>query len=500
MKRLTKKLLLLVTAVLAVASMGFSLIGPFKNGPAPNDWQAAGFGGRPAGLGYTLAGDIGGPMTPLEGYRWNTPFITYAFDESFIRYFGQAGVAAVSNAFQILNDLPPFSSMSQDLSEFPWDSKQDISFNQQFGTLGLVDLKSMALSAIIEQLGLAKPERFVYGLRGRTSGQFFTNYTTVLMNYDPVSFVPSRYVNGVLYHYQIFDALGPVGGEWASAVEFAQSDPFFLPYSAVAGGLGSSDFELLDGPANFTVSGLLPGQYFVGLTRDDIGGLRYLYGTNNLVTELLLTNVTGTIVGDANSPWQPFLGNTNTFLNGTNTLFSTNSLGTNLIAQGIRPGVNKLFFKQVSFDSLLGQTLIPVTNKYTDTVITNGRPVIQAVQRASVQPDFLFLVQDLGLAGGAPISFRRSNTAGWQNNDLLNGFSNLGGPGVIQPTVQIFFSDQLPYFSSSNPGFLDDVNSFASFIWSSFDGSTNAPAIYPHFPGTPDLTVQDLQTWVLSTH
>src|SRR5207249_1331443 len=155
-------------------------------------WQAAGFGGRPAGLGYTLGGSIGGPMAPLEAYRWNTPIITYAFDESFIDYFGPAGVAAVSNAFQMLNDLPPFSAMSQDLSEFPWDSKQSISFNQQFGTLGLMDVKSMALSAILEQLGLAKPERFVYGLRSRTSGQFFTNYTTVIMNYDPVTFVPSR--------------------------------------------------------------------------------------------------------------------------------------------------------------------------------------------------------------------------------------------------------------------------------------------------------------------
>src|SRR5881392_1900549 len=103
MKRLTKKLFLLLALVLAVASTGFSLLGPFKNGPAPNDWQAAGFGGRPAGLGYTLAGDIGGPMAPLEAYRWNVPIITYAFDESFIDYFGPAGVAAVSNAFQMLN-------------------------------------------------------------------------------------------------------------------------------------------------------------------------------------------------------------------------------------------------------------------------------------------------------------------------------------------------------------------------------------------------------------
>src|SRR5216117_1860675 len=115
MKRLSKTILLLPVLMLALLTMGFSLIGPFKAGPAPNDWQARGFGGRPAGLGYSLAGDIGGPMFPLEAYRWNVPFITYGFDESFIRYFGNQGIAAVSDAFQILNDLPPFSSMSSNL-------------------------------------------------------------------------------------------------------------------------------------------------------------------------------------------------------------------------------------------------------------------------------------------------------------------------------------------------------------------------------------------------
>ena len=503
MKQLMKPFSLLLVAGFALLTMGFSLMGPFKTGgPAGSglDFQGRGFGGRPAGLGYTLAGDIGGPMTPLEGYRWNAPYMTYAFDESFIRYFGQRGVDAVSNAFQILNALPPFTSMSADLSEFPWDSKQAVSYNLQYGTLGLMDIKSLTLAALLEHLGLAKPERFVYGLRGRTTSQFFTNYSTVMLNFDPVTFLPSRYVNGVLYHFEILDAIGPQGGEWASAVEFYQLDPFYLPYSAVAGGLGSSDDEFADSPASFTISGLGPGEYYTGLTRDDIGGLRFLYGTNNLVTELLLTNVTGSLAGNFDSPWQSFFGNTNVFLNGTNTLFSTNSLGTNLIAQGIRPGVNHIQFKNVAFDSLLGQTLIPVTNRWTDTIFTNGRVVIQPVQSASVQPDILFMVQDLGLVFEAPVLFRRSDTSTWQNNDLINGFSTLGGPGVIQPQVQFFFSDQLPYFLSTNPDFVDDLTSFSSAIWSSFDGSTNAPAIFPHFPGTPDLTVPDLVNWVLSTH
>jgi len=490
MNRLAKQIsLLLMPMCLAVSAMGFSLIGQFKNGATPNDWQARGFGGRPAGLGYSLAGDVGGPMTPLEGYRWNVPILTYGFDESFIRYFGPAGEAAVSNAFQILNDLPPFTSMSADLSEFPTDSKQAVSYNAQYGTVGLLDLKSQALAAILEHLGLAKPERFVWGLRGRITGNGFTNYSTVMLNFDPVTLQSSRYVNGIVYSYQIFDALGPVGGEWASAVEFYHPDPYYLPYSAVAGGLGSADFELgeMEGAPTTVVSRLGTGEYYVGLTRDDIGGLRFLYGTNNVVTEPLATTnavavISGVLLGNFQSPWQTFFANTNVFIGASNTVFNTNTLATNgLIVQGIRPGINKFLFKRVDFDSLIGQTLVPVTNLYTDTVFTNGRPVIQPLQRASLAPDFLFLVQDLGLIQEVPVTFLRSGTGGWQNNDAINGVSNLGGPGVIQPQVQIFFSDLLPFFLNSDPGFLDEQTGSGSFVWSSFDGTTNPPAIYPAF-------------------
>src|SRR5260221_4882052 len=479
MKRLTKSILLLPLLGLAVSTMGFSLIGPFKNGAAPNDWQAAGFGGQPAGLGYSLGGGVGGLMFPLEGYRGNVPVLPYAFDESFLRYFGNDGVTAVSNAFKILNDLPPFTTMSHDLSEFPWDSKQAVRFNQQFQTLGLEDVKSLTLAAIIEHMGLAKPERFVWSLRSRITFPTITNYATIMMNYDPVAtFQPSRYVNGILYSFLIEDAIGPMGGEWASAVEFYRSDPYYLPYSAVAGGLGSSDDEFGSQPGVFTVSGLGPGEYYTGLSRDDIGGLKFLYGTNNMVTELLLADVTGgQPTGNAGSPWAPFFGSTNVFLNATNAIFSTNVLGTNLIRQGLRPGANKIVFKQVQFDSLLGQIFNPVTNKYTDTVISNSTPIIQPVQRASVQPDILFLVQDLGLVRGVPVSFRRTDTTGWQNNDPINGFSNLGGPGVITPQVQMLYSDLLPYFLNFQPFSLDEISAASSFIWGSFYGTTNAPII-----------------------
>ena len=60
-------------------------------------------------LGYAQPGDIGGPMNLGQEYRWNVPVLTYAFDQSFLDYFGSGGVAAVESAIGILNSLPPVS-------------------------------------------------------------------------------------------------------------------------------------------------------------------------------------------------------------------------------------------------------------------------------------------------------------------------------------------------------------------------------------------------------
>ena len=112
MMRLTKRLLCIGLLLgFAGGASAFSLLGPFKVDASVQglNWQARGFGGRPAGLGYNLAGDIGGPMLPTEAYRWNIPTITYAFDYSFLRYFGPEGVNAVEQAIGILNALPPAS-------------------------------------------------------------------------------------------------------------------------------------------------------------------------------------------------------------------------------------------------------------------------------------------------------------------------------------------------------------------------------------------------------
>jgi hypothetical protein len=456
-------------------SQGFSLMGPFN--PL---YQLDGFGGRPQGLGYSLAGDIGGPQVINAGYRWNVKTIHYAFDHSFITFFGTNGIAAIEQAIAILNALPSASQMTCELKEFPLHTRR-VNFRAQ--RLGLFDIKSHALSFMMEEMGLANPGRFVWGLRARDVVQQTTFYSVVKLNYDPCTLFPSSFVNGSLYSYQIIDPIGPAGAEWASAVEFVRLDPINPPYNSVAGGLGSPDLQyitLFNGVLASIVTGTLPGEFFTGLTRDDVGGLRHLLRPDNRNVENTVSNTLGRV--GSGSPWTP--------LPGTNALTTTN-----FIQQGLRGGVDRITFVRVNFDSLLGQIFVPITNNYTDTVISNGVPVNQQLSRVVLVPDIVFQAGDLGLVDEVPVISARTSTAGWFNNDAINGTSAVNGPGVIPPGIAITFSDQLPFYLNQSPGFADEASATGPIIWGSFDASTNTPVIYPSPLGAP--TIQDIERAVL---
>lgn len=505
---------MLCVALLACAvrtATAFSLLGPLKDAGFPGEaWQGAGFGGQPGGLGYDLTGDIGGPMFPFEAYRWSVPVITYAYDFTFLRYFGTNGVAAVDEAMAILNALPPASRMSEDLSEYPLDTRSE---NATASTVGLVDLRSVALALMLEQIGLANPERFVWGLRGRFTGQNFTNYSVIQLNYDPVTIQPSRFVNGLLYNYQIFDALGRQGNEFASAVEWFRLDPLHQEYSSVAGGLGSPDLQLGSSPGNPQgglgggfiggSGGLGAGQFFAGLTRDDVGGIRYLLSTNNMVFETLPPTVLPRVGGTAGSPWAPIIGvgltNAAALSNAVTTV-GTNF--TNFVRTALRPGLDKITFQRVG---LLGTNFTPITLRYTDRFInpTNGRIVRQTVERLIAAPDIIFSVRDLGLAANSatPIRTARTTTAGWINNAAMNSFNGaagLGGPGNITPGIEIIFTDLYAYWSETGDGSIEDQFSRAA-NWGHFDGTTRPPVVFPVFsdPLRPEFSLEFLQDVVL---
>jgi hypothetical protein len=173
----------LALGVFAGTSHAFSLLGPYDT------WMQL-------TNGYRQPADIGGPMNLNEEYRWNVPVLTYAFDASFLDYFGSNGVFAVEQAIQMLNDLPPASQL--DPTNYPPEVTGVNYFAQ---ALNLTDVKSKTLVALLEQLGLAQPTRHVSDVHDFAFVNGIPIAQTVVRNFDPFSFAPTNWVNDTGYSY-----------------------------------------------------------------------------------------------------------------------------------------------------------------------------------------------------------------------------------------------------------------------------------------------------------
>ena len=249
-------------------------------------------------IGYNLPGDLNAPKNLGEEYRRNTPVIYYAYDGNFWNYFGSNGVAVIDAAFGVFNDLTNASSYSRELTEIPYNTSRK---NFKAEALALLDLKSITMQLIIEQLGLTEPVRYTWDLHDRyltpgTTCPFGENYLIVKRNFDPAfgtspdQLKPTSYVNGTLFTYEILEfCTGP--------------DPLALAFPfAVDPTAGSSAVAELNGFGQGGFSGFIIspyGSFYNGLTRDDVGGLRYLLRTNNVNFESAgpdsLAHVTNTI-------------------------------------------------------------------------------------------------------------------------------------------------------------------------------------------------------------
>jgi hypothetical protein len=244
----------------AQSMFGFSLLGPLS----VDTWQNQ-------ANGYFLPGDLGGPKNLGEGYRWNTRTLYYAYDANFLDYFGSNGVAAVDQAFAVFNSLSNFSAYSSDLSEWPLTTTR---INYRAQGLDLMDLKSTTMNFLMEQLGLAPPDRYVWTLHGEASTgpcpAFL--YYIIQRNFDPVTYEYSSYVNGVFYDYEVQEYCGLNPNPNAPIVHLA------VPFPVDPSQEGSIETAVANNNAGL-------GVFYTGLTRDDIGGLRYLYGTNRINEE-----------------------------------------------------------------------------------------------------------------------------------------------------------------------------------------------------------------------
>ncbi|MFO1499408.1 MAG: hypothetical protein U1G07_13600 [Verrucomicrobiota bacterium] len=477
MRRFTQLLLLSAMSVgLARQVAAFSLTGPAAPWMTPR-------------LGYNINPQVwpsgqgwggGGPMNIGEEYRYNIPTLTYGFSPAFLDYFGQRGVEEVEKAVASMNALPSMDSIN--INDFPLTSQR---VNHQAEQLGLADVRSFALSSLVENFGLSDPSRWVFTLRNRWTDQISTNYYVIKRNFDPDTWQHSSFINGQLWTYTLV----------ADVNDGSQSFVFTEPVDPLAEG------GLLNAPVASGGTGnglLLLGGYWSGLTRDDVGGFRYIYRHNNFNTEAAPTNTFGAGLGavssgGSSSPWSiPVIG--------TNTGGATiPGASTNFVNVGLRPGVGKITLVRHTSDSQLGPFDSNIVT-YADTYVLNGREINQNLIRAFNAPDILFDAGDLqGGDGDQAFPIGAALAVPWPT--LANGTQNYG-PGTIPPA------------DGPNPGwvftlnsvgpaiyniilngvyFVSEINNFGRFFqWGSFDGSATNPLVYPL-----NTSIESLEAFVL---
>ncbi|MGA2540610.1 MAG: hypothetical protein ABSG78_03490 [Verrucomicrobiota bacterium] len=425
-------------------------------------WYSPGFvlGAQPTVPGGVSYIEQGGPKNFGEGSRLNVPTITYAYDYNFLKYFGVDGVKAVDAAFAILNRLPAVSKASADLTEFIQQGNQQVNYTAR--ALEMLDLKSTVLQLMMEHMGLLG-ETHVFDIMlqtGPACGSY--EYQVAVRNYDPITWNPSTYVNGTLYDFYILDGCAS-GAAFADAMEEAyQGDPSGLS-------LGTS--------AVATAEALQIGGYYLGITRDDFGGLRYLYNQNNFNNETMPSNSWVSTNG-LGGTWSP--------VEATNTLVTGWS--------GTVGGVEKFTFVKVAYDSYVGNTFPTNVVSYTLPILTNFQRQKLQVWRTNNAPDIVFTAANLlGTPGGGedqPLT--RSNTFLAAPVAPVNAASTVSE--VIMPGMVVTLNNVGPIYVAVNQNFLQgsSVFLFPFFQFGSFDGSTNAPIAFPTGTSVAELISLEL--------
>lgn len=420
----------------ASSGLSFTMLG------TPAAWQTTRIGYQ---TGWNGVSDLGAPMNLGNEYRITQRLITYGFTPEFINWFGERGVEEVEEAIELVENLGDLSLI--DPNSFPLNASR---FNASAFQLDLVDLKSSTLQKLIEFAGLGNPERFVYCLRNLVGTAPNITYTVIQRNFDPVTYKPTSYINGHLYTYvNIFD-------DTTIAYPIVVTvDPLAEQASPVAA--ESSRRELA-------------GNYYVNLTRDDVGGLKYIYSSKNWNVQTLPTGSAASSGGlgvvaqnGSSSAWSPVLPVL------TNTV---TTVSTNLVDQGLRPGIGTLDFERVDYDQTFGE-FIPVTVREPDVVITNGFQTRQVIERAlDTAPDLTFSAQDLlTLYDRAAITYT--------SFDAISAVAGDAGPGSIDFPYTMNFSSEASLLFNAFPFSQDEEDAQRGQTFGSFDGTTNEPFVYP---------------------
>ena len=458
LRKLTKNVCLILCLTASQHADAFTLWGPLEA------WQTADldyglrFYYQNVDIGTRLGfQENGGPKNFGEGSRLTTPIVTYGFDDTFLEYFGAQGVAAVESAMQVLNALPTASSAN--LANFLTDGAQQINYTAQ--AVELMDLKSTVMWLMAQHMGLLG-ETHVYDLLLRYhSGAAACDYEyyTINRNYDPVTYEPTTYVNGRQYSYFIWDGCA-IGVNVGDAIELP-TDTTTTRFTAVATG-----------------QGLQFGGYYLNMTRDDMGGLQFLYNKGNYAFQGLDSNTVLTALG--NSTWEAV--NTTNEITGVSNFF------------GLLGGVEKITFVKVNYDSLLNPGFTPITYHYTIPVVTNSRLSQLSVTRTITAPDVIFTARDL-IVSEAPANY---TALVMTNTFIQTTYVSPGGgvtPSTINASLVVTLNNVGPIIYNAFPGFMDSTNFLETPIsnWGTFDGSTNPPIVYPNGFSLAEMEEEVLQ-------
>lgn len=513
MRELIKSILWVGCLALGLQSAwAFSLLGPsaaYTGVPAGfgDVYEITEIGYNPlpatdAAYGITDDNDIG-PKNQGEGYRRNTAVLYYAFSPTFSDYFGSNGEYAAQQAFDILNgafngqtNAPLFLNSpnngvlgdtngspaillnatnsvdiySTGLTEFPLDSEE---INYQAQVLGLQDVKSFTLAILAEEMGLADPVRYTWGLHTRAHvgaipcpvGQ---EYSVVQRNFDispsPVNQLQySSYVNDELYSYFIYENCdAPLVSPPGAAALPIPADPLVNNRPVASGGAGLDFLGI--------------GSFYTGLTRDDIAGLRWLYSTNNYDTP--------------SSGYQesPAAGST-LFAYGTPQLLSTSNYNA-LVAMsltnnpgtmaGLFPGIQFTYLTNY-FSNVVSATMSYVTNFPYGGVSGQGYVGLQTTYSTNLVDFFQYTF-------GNVITNKAFPTTTYQYQTITFG-PPIGWPVGSAPVTNVSlsqpFQSNVPsgdFFVITNgecpPNFLQTLQTNVNIITNTIAATTNADGTF----------------------
>jgi len=541
-----KKLALLLCCVMGLLTgkkvEAFVMIGPMH--PA---FVASG------GVDFNYTDDLGGPKELKNFFRWNIPMLTYAFDASFMQYFGLEGRDAVNEAFTAVNDFfanDDYDGVSAlELTSHGFRSNYNTTWiNQTAQNAQIIDVKSLTLGLLVNQLGLGNPHRYAFGNHAMTTNTVGTqiNFNVRLRNFDPITEKPTSYINNVNYSYRLVHDAPPSAGvttmpSFADMEEFT-TDTSGNAWTAVSGiadsFYGNTAIFWTDQPSLFGFGVYYDGLNAMGgqykprhaLTYDDAGGLKYLYRTNNFVYEGLDPNVALILPANFLPTFAiPVFPNGSarvypdpTGLSGAyiprrnaglipglpiNSILPAQAPPA-LIDVALRGGIDKIQFQEQPFDSFLGITFTATNHTWTDTFVsTNGQTVLgldnttpgastfigvpqlsfftQELGRGIFQPDIIFVVDELGVSpDGVPIGFNRTDNALWIDN-----YTNNLGPVQLMTTnvgPGTIIGPMQYTFTKLGEGF--------EVIWSgeaSVVGNTNTYSLWGHIkgPGPSDVVI-----------